>query len=358
MRVHLVGGFLGSGKTTAIVAAAGTLQKTGVTVGVVTNDQGRCLVDTKFVRAGGITTSEVTGGCFCCNLPDLESMIDRLESISAPAVIFAEPVGSCADLIATVLKPLIASGRAGREVGRLSVFTDVRFLRQRLLGGALPFSEDVQYIYDCQIEEAEILVLNKSDLLQPRAAREVMEAARARYPEKTVLLQSSFDQADIQRWTDELDRKTENLGHHAIPVDYDRYSRGETGLAWYDATLSIDLSEDIGKETARRLLEELRDSVKRRGRPVGHLKVHLRHPGGSVKVSITDEAAPTAEMQKVSGRHLEVTINARAEDSADDLKAAIREGTQRALAGAGIVWAISNEESFHPGRPRPFLRIP
>jgi G3E family GTPase len=356
MRIYLVGGFLGSGKTTAIVAAAQLLQSKGVMVGVVTNDQGRSLVDTKFVRAGGITAFEVTGGCFCCNLPDLESMIGRLESLSAPATIFAEPVGSCTDLIATVLKPLIVAGRAGREVGRLSVLTDVRLLRQRLLGGALPFSEDVQYIYDCQVEEAEILVLNKSDLLKPDAAREVKEAALARYPEKTIFLQSSYDKTDILRWTDELD-KTESPAHRVIPVDYDKYGHGEMGLAWYDVALSIDLSEDKGKEAVHRLVQELRDSVKRRGRPLGHLKIHLQHPEGSLKMSITDDPVPPSELQKISGRHLDVTINARAEDTAEDLQTAIREGMQRALSGAGIVWAISNEESFHPSRPRPFLRM-
>jgi hypothetical protein len=217
---------------------------------------------------------------------------------------------------------------------------------------------DVQYIYDCQIEEAEILVLNKSDLLPPAAAREVEEAARARYPEKTILLQSSFDQADIQRWTGMLNVKTEGIGHRAIPVDYDRYSHGETGLAWYDATLSVDLSEDRGSETANRLVVELRDAVRRRGRPVGHLKVFLQHQAGSLAVSITDDPVSPLVMQKVSGRHLDVVINARAEDSAEGLLSAIREGTQRALSGGGIAWAISNEESFHPARPQPSQRMP
>ena len=56
-RLHLVGGFLGSGKTTAIAAAAKLLMAQGLRVGVVTNDQGKYLVDTAFFaaarRAGG-----------------------------------------------------------------------------------------------------------------------------------------------------------------------------------------------------------------------------------------------------------------------------------------------------------------
>lgn len=45
---HLVGGFLGSGKTTAIIQACKRLLQTGQKVGVITNDQGKYLVDTAF----------------------------------------------------------------------------------------------------------------------------------------------------------------------------------------------------------------------------------------------------------------------------------------------------------------------
>lgn len=50
MKLHLVGGFLGSGKTTAIINAAKKLMKDGKRVGVITNDQGRYLVDTAFSK--------------------------------------------------------------------------------------------------------------------------------------------------------------------------------------------------------------------------------------------------------------------------------------------------------------------
>jgi G3E family GTPase len=52
MKLHLVGGFLGSGKTTAIGGAARELVRRGVSVGVVTNDQGGLLVDTAAFHPG------------------------------------------------------------------------------------------------------------------------------------------------------------------------------------------------------------------------------------------------------------------------------------------------------------------
>src|SRR5512142_726693 len=108
--LHLVGGFLGSGKTTAIINAAKRLIAQGRRVGVITNDQGKYLVDTAFFRLESIPALEVTGGCFCCNYDDLKGRLAQLIASAGPEVIFAESVGSCADIVATVVKPLLELG--------------------------------------------------------------------------------------------------------------------------------------------------------------------------------------------------------------------------------------------------------
>ena len=68
----------------------------------VLNDQGAELVDTSFVDANGILTGQVVGGCFCCRLSDLIYAAEALRD-HMPEVIFAEAVGSCTDISATVL---------------------------------------------------------------------------------------------------------------------------------------------------------------------------------------------------------------------------------------------------------------
>ena len=55
MDMHLVGGFLGSGKTTSIINAAKVLIAQGKKVGVVTNDKGKHLVDTAFFNSAART---------------------------------------------------------------------------------------------------------------------------------------------------------------------------------------------------------------------------------------------------------------------------------------------------------------
>jgi len=87
MDLHIVGGFLGSGKTTAITWASKLLMAQGKRVGVVTNDQGKYLVDTAFFQLSNIPAVEVTGGCFCCNYDDLEKRINQLKETQQPDVI-------------------------------------------------------------------------------------------------------------------------------------------------------------------------------------------------------------------------------------------------------------------------------
>ena len=53
----LVGGFLGAGKTTLLLAAGQRLRRMGKRVGIITNDQGGELVDTRFARAAGFDTA-------------------------------------------------------------------------------------------------------------------------------------------------------------------------------------------------------------------------------------------------------------------------------------------------------------
>src|SRR5579883_3464261 len=105
-RFIMLGGFLGAGKTTAMARLARFYMGRGQRVGLVTNDQAQDLVDTHTLREQGFPVAEVAGACFCCKFNDLLDQVGRLEASQRPDVILAEPVGSCTDLVATVVQPL------------------------------------------------------------------------------------------------------------------------------------------------------------------------------------------------------------------------------------------------------------
>src|SRR5260370_4634840 len=123
-QVLIGGGFLGAGKTTLLLRAARQLTDQGYRVGLVTNDQGKNLVDTALVTARAYPVTEVSGGCFCCNFPDLVKALTLLQEQVNPDIILAEPVGSCTDLISTTLRPLAIYYPNQFRVAPLSVLVD------------------------------------------------------------------------------------------------------------------------------------------------------------------------------------------------------------------------------------------
>jgi Ni2+-binding GTPase involved in maturation of urease and hydrogenase len=359
MKLHLIGGFLGSGKTTAIIGAAKRLMARGARVGVVTNDQGRYLVDTAFLNGARVPTVEVTGGCFCCHYDDLEARLDELERTAMPHSIFAESVGSCADLVATVIKPLADLKRIPTERTTFSVFADIRLLKRRLDDQPLPFSENVVYIFDKQIEEAGLLILNKADLLSPDEAQRVEQRARERFSAKIVRLQNSLDDSAVDAWMRLLETGEGDTPAGAIEMDYERYGAGEAELAWLDQKIRLTAPRGRLREAVVALMGGLLDGIRDRRLPIGHVKFLIRQGGEEVKISSTafDDQAWRDEVPPLLGREATVTVNARVQADAallDELAGAALEQT-RAKTRARCLELTT--DFFHPGFPRPTHRM-
>lgn len=66
-RFVMLGGFLGAGKTTALLHKAREYVEAGKLVGIITSDKVERLVDTETFRTQGFVTEEIPLGCFCCN---------------------------------------------------------------------------------------------------------------------------------------------------------------------------------------------------------------------------------------------------------------------------------------------------
>src|SRR5437667_8414793 len=165
-RYLMIGGFLGAGKTTSVVQLAERLTKQGLRVGLITNDQGSELVDTKVLRSRGFATEEIAGGCFCCRFNSLVDAANKLTATTRPEVFIAEPVGSCTDLVATVTYPLRRLYGDNFTVAPVSVPADpIRALRVFGLEKGGSFSEKVRYVYKKQPAEAETIVIRKCELL-------------------------------------------------------------------------------------------------------------------------------------------------------------------------------------------------
>ncbi|MDD5350373.1 MAG: GTP-binding protein [Chthoniobacteraceae bacterium] len=365
-RYIMIGGFLGAGKTTAVSRLAARLSARGLRVGLITNDQGANLADTALLRSRGFATEEIPGGCFCCRFNSLVEAARNLTASTRPEVFIAEPVGSCTDLAATVAYPLRRLYGAEFTLAPVSALLDpVRALRILGLEPGPAFSPKVAYIYKKQIEDADLVVLNKADLVDAARLECLRAALASAYPGKEIHTVSAREETGLDAWFDRLTRD-EQTARNAMEVDYAVYAEGEALLGWLNATVQI--AAPGGTFDADRLLAwlaaEIQRGLRTREAEVAHLKMTLSPDGGVgggiasinlVRNDAVPELAFHLEDPVVSGQ---LIVNLRAEAAPEDLAAVLR----AALAllprtFPGLSAALEHLEHFRPGKPNPTHRI-
>src|SRR6185369_8745445 len=188
------------------------------------------LVDTALLRSQGFATEEIPGGCFCCRFNSLVEAAERLTAKTRPEIFIAEPVGSCTDLAATVTYPLRRMYRDNFTVAPISVLVDpIRAQRVFGLQKGGNFSPKVIYIYRKQIEEADIVVISKSDFLDDEQLKALRQAILKEFPGKEIVAVSARSGKNLDRWFSRiLDAK--QSARTAMNVDYQIYAEGEALL--------------------------------------------------------------------------------------------------------------------------------
>lgn len=360
----MIGGFLGAGKTTAVGKLAQRLSERGLRVGLITNDQGRNLVDTAMLRSQGFATEEIPGGCFCCRFNSLVEAAQKLTAQSRPEVFIAEPVGSCTDLVATVTYPLRRLYGENFTVAPVSVLVDpIRALRVLGLEKGGSFSKKVIYIYNKQIEEADLIVISKCDLLDNARLEALQQAFRAKFPGKQILTVSARQGINLEAWFDKITTEQQS-GGKSMEVDYKIYADGEALLGWLNCTVQLAAAKAFDGDG---FLEELAVEVQQRLRAqkaeVAHLKMTLSPDSGLGEIGVINlvrndfvpELSLSLEDPVESGQ---LMINLRAEAAPDVLGTAVREGLA-AAAGKfpGMKATLDHLEHFRPGKPTPTHRM-
>jgi len=338
-----LGGFLGAGKTTLILAAARILQLRGLKTAAILNDQGSELVDTQTVDDASIAADQVTGGCFCCRFSDLIDAAHRLRA-HEPDVIFAEAVGSCTDISATTLQPLKLHYAHEFRLAPYSVLVDpqrARELTQADPDGNLPF------LFRTQLAEADLICFTKSDLHQTHVE---IGSAPIRYL-------SAVTGQGVAEWLDEILAGDIPSGTTILDIDYERYARAEAALAWLNARGTMTLTTPLSPSSLiGPLLDDLDSALAAARVHIVHLKLSDEAASGFLKASIV---APGQEpivhgMLTASPAFThELLFNIRA---AGD-PAVLQRIVETHLAKLPGTWTQRTMQCFRPAPPRPEHRL-
>jgi G3E family GTPase len=361
-RLVLLSGFLGAGKTTLLQEAARALAAQGRRPVVITNDQGEELVDTSLARSSGLDVGEVTAGCFCCRFDDLVEVATGLAERHGADVVLAEAVGSCTDIAATVVRPMRATG--AMTVAPLTTVVGTDRLRHVLGLTDQPLDDDVRYLFDKQVEEAEVVALNKTDLCSADELEELRWAIGRRWPHarltETVARSGHGLDALLAGW---LSDDTSVAGpERAVDVDYDRYAEAEARMGWLNARVAVTAASGELFSARNWILafgHGLRAELAE-GTLVGHLKLHLEADGAVTKASVVGSGQPIefdrdelAPVPACAG-----LVNARIGTTPEALDAAVRAALAAADAASGTSSSVDRLDCFSPQRPVPTHRIP
>jgi len=363
-RFLMLGGFLGAGKTTAIARLARYFTDVGLRVGLVTNDQAFDLVDTQSLRAQGFDVGEVTGACFCCKFNDLVGTMESLSAENRPDVILAEPVGSCTDLAATVIEPLRQLYGDTFEVGPLAVLLKPEHGRKILSDEpGLGFSPKAAYIFLKQLEEADVVALNKIDKLAAEEQTRLVELVQQRFPGKRVLAVSARHGHGFETLVEAM-QQAERPRKAGLEIDYDTYAEGEAELGWLNCTVHLATSEDTAAgfsldEVLLDFVTRLKNAMAALGAESAHLKVFGTLDGSSAIANLvaSDERVDLSFASHAEGLEAQFTVNARVAVAPEELEALVA-GEVAALAAArNLDHRIESVQSFRPGRPVPTHRM-
>ena len=360
-RYIMIGGFLGAGKTTAVAKLAQHLTSRRLRVGLITNDQGHELVDTAMLRSCGFATEEIPGGCFCCRFNSLMEASQRLTAATRPDVFIAEPVGSCTDLVATVTYPLRRIYGDDFSIAPVSVLVDpVRARRVLGLEEGGKFSSKVLYIYRKQLEEADIIVINKIDLLDGARLSSLRNAIAEEFPRAQIVQVAARESLNLEGWFEKITH-SEQQARETMEIDYDIYAEGESLLGWLNCTVQLSASKpfDAG-EVLNTVSSRIQQSLQSREAEIAHLKMTLspdQAVGGAIAAMslVSNDLVPELSLELEDPvQSGQLIVNLRAE-AAPEL---LRETVTEALRGLpGVEAKLEHIETFRPGRPTPTHRF-
>ena len=358
-RFILIGGFLGAGKSTTVARLAAHFTSQGKKVGIVTNDQTTDLVDTHSLRNQGFEVGEVAGACFCCNFNELTRTVEKLSNEQLPDVIIAEPVGSCTDLVATVIRPLVSVYDSPLDVAPYGVILKPSHGLKILTNEQGGFSPKAEYIFRKQIEEADFVIINRIDELPAERVQLLAELIEQQYSGRPVIRMSAKTGEGFDAYLEFLQQEG-NFGTRVMELDYDIYAEGEAELGWLNSQFQVRSDKPVDLDTLLLdLVASLQSKLSEANAEIAHLKAIGMSDGNyAVANSVSNCTAPVLSLaSSCIAKEADVVINARVATAPEALEQLVRSQSDLVCTKQHASASVDTMQSFRPGRPVPTHRI-
>lgn len=198
MKIVQIAGYLGSGKTTLIIALSRAVAGAGLKVAILVNDVGAVPIDGRVIAEYGLTVKDIGGGCICCQVAG--TMLKTLETLARgarPDVVIIEPTGiAVPDSIRQTV--LLNAAKTGAVLGPTIVLFDTTRAEKLLTYDTL------RRLVSTQVKDADIVALSKIDLAPGDAADRAALAVRELNPAAEIIRLSTVTGAGLAGLADRV----------------------------------------------------------------------------------------------------------------------------------------------------------
>lgn len=237
IKVDVISGFLGSGKTTLVKKLLQVHQQEKVVL--IENEFGDIGIDGDLIEREGFEVFEISSGCICCIMQkDFAQMLGRIVQEFHPQRIIIEPTGISilSEIIDVLHKPEFASLL---EINSLvTVIDSLNYLQQCEVFGEF---------FDDQITNASFLILSKSQLVENETVAKIINSLRELNQDAEIISKpwDSLEPADVENL---LEGQTELDFSDILHTEYKPCSENEF------STLALRTSRAFSQEELERIL--------------------------------------------------------------------------------------------------------
>lgn len=204
IKVDIISGFLGAGKTTFIKELISKVFKDEKVV-LIENEFGEIGIDSRFMQDAGIEVTEMNSGCICCTLVgDFAEALKQVAAAYDPDRIIIEPsgVGKLSDVTAAVER---MAEDAGLEVNSAITVADGK--------KAEMYMKNFGEFYNNQLENASTIVISRSQMLDESKLARVLSKIQEHNPTATVIT-TPWDELSGETIKNALEHQTLPMHDH------------------------------------------------------------------------------------------------------------------------------------------------